>query len=524
MKIIHNFLGTAWFSVALLLGLFVAAYWVPLGAMVNTWATNDDYSYGFLVPFVSIYLFWDLRTRLKGMVFSANWAFFPGLVFFILLSIYGILGSSGHIARPAIPVLIFLIAGFCFGREFLKAMWLPLVFLVFMVPLPNMLDRTIGFFLKSISSKLGGALIKLSGISVHVSGNIIDLGVTKLQVVDACSGLRFVFPLLALGIIYAYFFERILWKKALCVFMTVPIAIVTNGIRIGITGILTEYFGPKVAEGFFHDFSGWAIFMFAFVFLLIFGQMLRMFSSKSKNTDKMPKPVQTLEKVYPERINPDVRISMGVTAVLLAAVFLLTLNAKVLPRIDLPSGMAGFPIQFGGWEGKTEKIEADIIRESGAEEAFSATYRSPVDGDVSLYIGYRGSAFLENENFFHSPTVCLPASGWTVLEESNRTITEIPFFGKLVVSRMIMEAMGSKTLVYFWFQTKDRVTHDKNINRFHLTMHAIRKDNTYDLFIRLITTIGNDGGLPAAEDRLHRFAREMMPVLRNFIGTNQNSQ
>ena len=134
-----------------------------------------------------------------------------------------------------------------------------------MVPVPAVLERTIGVFLKSVSSKMGGALIGLAGVSVHVSGNIIDIGATQLQVVDACSGLRYLFPLIALGILYAYFFEKVLWKRVVCVLATIPLAILMNALRIGITGILAKYLGVATAQGFFHGFSGWLMFVAAFV-------------------------------------------------------------------------------------------------------------------------------------------------------------------------------------------------------------------------------------------------------------------
>ena len=246
-------------AVALLV-LFVAAYWVPLRSMVNTWWTNEDYSYGFLIPIISLYLLWDRREVLRELSIGSSWVVFPVLLIFYLLALYGILGSSGNIAMPAVPILVLLFTAFVFGVDAVRRLFLPLVFLVFMVPVPAVLERTIGVFLKSVSSKMGGALISLAGVSVHVSGNVIDIGVTQLQVVDACSGLRYLFPLIALGILYAYFFEKVLWKRVLCVLATIPIAILMNALRIGITGILAKHLGVATAQGFFHGFSGWLIF------------------------------------------------------------------------------------------------------------------------------------------------------------------------------------------------------------------------------------------------------------------------
>ena len=124
-----------------------------------------------------------------------------------------LLGSSGNISMPSIPILIVLFAAFCFGWKALKEFIVPLGFLIFMIPVPAILERYLGLFLKNVSSRMGGAIIDMLNIPVHVSGNMIDLGVTQLQVVDACSGMRYIFALLALGVVYAYFFEKAAWKR-----------------------------------------------------------------------------------------------------------------------------------------------------------------------------------------------------------------------------------------------------------------------------------------------------------------------
>jgi exosortase len=180
----------AWFQATALFILFVAAYWVPLSAMVKIWYTDEDYSYGFLIPLVSAYIIWDKRKDLHTISTRTAWTVLPLLLLFVLVSIYGILGSSGNVSMPSLPILIILFTAFCFGIAAAKKMILPLGFLAFMVPVPAIIERTLGIFLKAAGSKMGGWLIGLFNISVHVAGNVIDIGVTQLQVVDACSGMR----------------------------------------------------------------------------------------------------------------------------------------------------------------------------------------------------------------------------------------------------------------------------------------------------------------------------------------------
>jgi len=490
-------------------------------AMVSIWWTDEDYSYGFLIPIISAYILWDKRDVIRKLHVKSSWAVLPGLIFFVLLSIYGILGSSGNISMPSLPILIILFAIFCFGWAAIKELIVPLGFLVFMIPVPAILERYLGLVLKSVSSRMGGAIIDALNIPVHVSGNVIDLGVTQLQVVDACSGMRYLFALLALGVVYAYFFEKATWKRIVAVLSTIPIAVITNGIRIGITGILTEKYGAAMAEGFFHGFSGWVLFMVAFACLFVVGRILALFPPKEKWRSKKSAAGEEGKEKVPEVAAGNINRAFYTSIGLMLIVGFLSLSTGVLPPVTIQGGIEKFPTAFAGWQGQSESVDPEIIIKSGAEESFSAFYQNGKRGPVSLYIGYRSTAFLSNENFFHSPTVCLPSSGWKIIGESTRVISNVPQFGNVKVTQLIMEEMGKQQLVYFWFQTKDKTTHDKNINRFHLTLHALKRDNTYDLFIRPIAPIYPGESIESAQQRMDGFVRDMMGALLKFLKENQ---
>jgi exosortase D (VPLPA-CTERM-specific) len=515
----HKLWDEAWFKACILFGLFIAAYWIPLKTIVNVWWTDEDYSYGFLIPLFSAYLLWEKRKVLRNIQFRTVWPALPFLIFFVLLSLYGILGSSGNISMPAIPILIILFTAFCFGMETIRRLIMPLGFLIFMIRIPPSIEGSLGLYLKQISSKLGGAIIALFNISVNVSGNIIDLGVTQLQVVDACSGMRYLFPLMALGVVYAYFFEKVIWKRVFCVLATIPIAVLTNTLRIGITGILTNYYGPKMAEGFFHNFSGWILFMVALACLFLLGRILAFFppeKSAIQLSDISEVNMQT-ESISSANTNLAFIISAG----LLVLVLIFSLSTKALPPVKIQGGIASFPLEFAGWQGRSEYVNPEIIIQSGAEESFNGIYRNDSGDVISLYMGYRSTAFLSNDNFFHSPTVCIPSAGWITRETSIHVIKGVPFFGDMKVIEMLIEKGWDKQLVYFWFQTKDKVTNNKDINRFHLAMHAIKRDNTYDLFIRPITPLQRNEPIGNAETRMDNFVRQMMGTMLGFLKERQ---
>ncbi len=504
----------------LLLLLFIAAYWTPLRGTAGVWFTNGDYSYGPFIPLISAYFIWEKRRQLQHVDIRGYWPALPLLLICVSLSLYGILGSSGNISRPAIPIAIILFTAFCFGKEVTRELFFPLIFLIFMVPPPAFLERTLGLHLKSVSSKLGGGLIKLCDIPVHVNGNTIDLGVTQLEVIDACNGIRYLFPLMAIGCVYVAFFEKAMWKKVVCVLATIPIAVFINGFRIGLTGLLMNHFGISVAEGFAHDFAGWAVFLASFILLFLLSRILALFPPKKDQPappNAQPPPEATRGSVT------DINQPFQVSVLVLLTMGALNWSTTALPPMNLRGGIASAPLEFAGWHGFPTPLDPETIEKSGAEESFLANYHNGRNETASLYIGYRSTAFLENENFFHSPTACLPSSGWNTITASTREITAVPAIGNLTVTAMVVENMGATLIVYYWFQTKNRSTADKDINRLHLTLHALKRDNTYDLFIRPIMHVMPGERIDDAKKRMDQFVREMTAALVPFLKKNVES-
>lgn len=515
-------------GILLLVASFLFCYRHVIVGLYQVWSTDENYSYAFLIPFISAYLIWEKRKLIAQTPVRTHWLGGAFFLFFLLVSIYGILGSSPSAVRPAIPLAILSITLFCFGKEMLKRLALPLTLLIFMIPLPTLFGTLIGNRLKLVSTRLGEIILRLTGVTVFVEGNIIDLGVTRLQVVDACNGLRYILPLLALGVLFAYFFEKSRWKQVVLVFSTIPIAVITNGIRIGITGILAERYGQKVADGFFHGFSGWLIFMFAFFMLFVFHFTLKaIFKTQTGHNQEDHKTVDTKKHSHKGGKLPETgwkhigRLPVLLCSVCLLLVGILSFATGELPPLRIKGSLASFPMVIEGWKGNIQRIEPDMVIKSGAQDALSAQYKDASGRMISLYIGYRESPFNESENFFHSPHVCLPSSGLKTLAFDTHRISNIPKFGDITVRRMVSERMGQRHLVYYWFQTKSQTSFDVNINRFHLAMHALTRDNTHDLFIRPITVLEKGETLEQAEARLDGFVRIMTGALLEFLAQRQ---
>jgi len=511
------------FLQTLLLGsAFLLCYWSTFTGIVHVWLTNDDYSHGFLILPVALYLAWTKRTQLRETRIEPYWPALGLFLFITLVAVYGILGSSPSAVRLTLPLMLLTIVLFCYGKGLSRLLLLPILFLFFMIPVPANIHSRLTWLLKLLSSQLALVFLRAFGISVYAEGNIIDLGYTQLQVMDACSGLRYIYSLLALALIYGYFFQRSWWKRVILLLSTVPMALIMNSFRITITGLVAEKWSPKVAEGFFHGFSGLLIFLVAVGFLYILNFLLNLLGSKeSANPDpRGQNPGRPNRPSPPAIINSqsrDNKVPVVLASALLLSVSLLSYSVGTMPPIRLTRGIEHFPLVIKEWQGRKNFIDPEIIRRSGAEEAFDATYINNRGEAINLYLGYRGSAFLESRGFFHSPDICLPAGGWRIKEKSLHLIEGIPYFKKFKVKRLVVEKLYMRKLVYYWFQTYKKVAYDVNINRFHLAWHAIRRDNTPDVFVRVITPIESETAIDRAEERMDGFVRQLEDILVAFL-------
>ena len=249
-------------------------YYSAFKSLVTEWIELPDFSHGFLIPFISLYFVWDRRDQLEELSASPTNAGLPVIVFGLVLFLLGNLASETFTMRFSFLVVLCGVTLFLLGWPYLKALLFPIAFLVFMIPIPSILMQKITFPMQLFASSVAEASLQALEIPVLREGNIIHLPHTTLEVAEACSGIRSLMSLLALGVIFAYFTKRKLWQRTVLVLACFPIAIVVNSLRVSATGILANSYGLSVAEGSFHDFSGYVLFIVAFGLLLGLGFLL----------------------------------------------------------------------------------------------------------------------------------------------------------------------------------------------------------------------------------------------------------
>jgi len=260
----------------LLAGSFAFLYRDVIAKLVNDWGTDDNYSHGFLIVPIALYFAWERRDRFNT---TARRSSILGLVLVIgSLGVLfaGVLGSELFLTRISLLGVFAGALWYLYGFPHLKVMLFPLAFLLLMIPIPAIIFNQIAFPLQLLASRFGEMALVASGIPVLREGNVIQLANTSLEVAEACSGIRSLISLLTLGIVYGYLMDPRIWVRVLLAFSAIPVAIAANGVRVAGTGIASHYYGSEAAQGFFHTFSGWLVFLVAFLMLSLLHRIIVM--------------------------------------------------------------------------------------------------------------------------------------------------------------------------------------------------------------------------------------------------------
>ncbi len=265
-----------WLAAAIALA-WLAVYYDVIRRLVDDWRVDENYSHGFLIPVISGYAIWAERERIFSTPTDPR--LLPGaalMALAVLMLFAGVLGAELYITRLSLVLSLAGLAVYFGGWLWLRRLLFPIGLLFFALPIPNIVFNQIAFPLQLIASDYATRLIKLFGIPALREGNVIELAQMKLQVVEACSGIRSLVSLAALAVVYVYFTETRWWRRIALVVAVVPIAIVANALRVAGTGVLAHYRGAQAAEGFLHNFSGLMVFLFAVLLLLGLVQLLNL--------------------------------------------------------------------------------------------------------------------------------------------------------------------------------------------------------------------------------------------------------
>jgi len=527
-----------WIKPAVYIVLLGGVYFSTLRWLITTDWSREDYSYSYLIPLIVLYLIWDKKDRLMEIPAESTWKGF--LLFAIGLAFFWLGELAGEFLTLYFSLWLVLI-GLCWmhlGWKKLKVISFALVMILPMFPLPHFLYDKVSFTLKLISSQLGVAMMQAYGMSAYREGNVIDLGFTQLQVVDACSGLRFLIPLIVLSVLLAYFFRAALWKKAFLVCSSIPLAIVTNSLRIALTGILYEIWGPKVAEGFFHGFSGWFIFMSSLVVLLAEMWILKRLPPRESpgsapvrsgpESDSQIENVnrpgdQSEENLADHQLEKDKSLrsfyrppQFLAAAILIGATLALSQGVEFREKVPITKPLDQFPLVIGEWTGARQGMEQKFIDSLDLSDYTIIDYKNNLGRQVNFYVAYYESQ--RKGESIHSPATCLPGSGWLFKQAGDVTLPIPDSHGDFMkVNRAFMAKGGFKQLSYYWFAQRGRVLTNAYQLKFYVFLDALTKQRTDGALVRIITPVYEFEEPEKAEARLQDFTRQLVPVLGEFI-------
>ncbi len=261
--------------------LLIAIYLRIAAKLVSDWYNFPDYSHGFLVPLFAGFLLWDRRDAVRQTKIEPSWAGVPLIVFGIVTVFFGVYGAELFLSRVSFVIIAAGLIWTFFGIAMLRVVRFPLAVLLLAIPFPAIIFNQITFPLQLLASQLASSLLPLLGVPVFREGNVIQLPVMKLEVAEACSGIRSLMSLFTLAVFYGYFLEKTTLRRWILALASIPIAVAANALRIVGTGLCVQYWDPSKGEGFFHEFSGWVMFVISLGFLYLLHRTMKSFAPRA---------------------------------------------------------------------------------------------------------------------------------------------------------------------------------------------------------------------------------------------------
>lgn len=265
-----------WLPAGLLAALVIALYFRIGIKLVTDWYNIADYSHGFLVPLFSVFLLWDRRKQIARTPVSQSWAGLFLIIFGLITLILGVYAADLFTSRISFVILLGGLVWTFLGRAMLRELLFPILILLLAIPFPAIVFNQITFPLQLLASKFASMILPLLGVPVLQEGNVIQLPIMKLEVAEACSGIRSLMSLFTLAVFYGYFLERTTGRRFILALASIPIAVAANVVRIVGTGLCVQYWDPEKALGFFHEFSGWVMFVVSLGCLYLVHRLMRL--------------------------------------------------------------------------------------------------------------------------------------------------------------------------------------------------------------------------------------------------------
>jgi exosortase D (VPLPA-CTERM-specific) len=508
----------AWILLATSIAAAILAVKSGLFLMMNWLLDRPEYSHGIIIPFIAAFLVWQRRDQIERMPFTGSWAGVAVVIFGIALGAVGKMSALFTIEHYSVVIVLLGLVLTLTGWPVFRLLQVPLLILFFMVPLPEFLYQNVSAALELLSSRIGVWFIRLAGISVYLEGNVIDLGVYKLQVAEACSGLRYLFALMTIGFLMAYLFKTSWWKRWLLFLSSIPIAILMNSFRVGTIGIMVEHWGVGMAEGFLHEFQGWVVFMVSGAIMLLEMMLLSRVGAqrgpwREQFGLEFPAPTPRFPPATDRRVPTALYISTALLVIVAVASLSLPERSELIPQRQ---SFDRFPVSIGDWTGRREALDPIYMGELMLDDYYLGDFSRGRESPINVYVAWYDSQRAGRSA--HSPRSCLPAGGWQIQSFTQRDVPDVTAGREpLRVNRALIQLGAQQQLVYYWFQQRGRVITNEYVAKWFLFWDALTQNRTDGALVRLVVALPPGRTPEATDQQLTDFSAAIAPVLAPYI-------
>jgi exosortase D (VPLPA-CTERM-specific) len=502
---------------ALVIGAFCILIFLfrdSLGFMLARWQ-SVEHSHGFLVPLVVIALL-GWRAESQSDLADGNGACIGVLlvIFSLALLLFGELGAVYTVSQSGFVIGLCGLLLSLGGLRRFPMLWLPSLFLLFMVPLPPFLLNQIIATLQLAAASLGMLLIRATGLTVILEGNFIDVGAYQASVVEGSSSVRMVLPLFFLAASLAVLFRWRWWERVLLLVLAVLTVVGVGAVRLGVTCLLAEHRDVATADAFLRGTAGLPLYLGCIgMFLLPVWWLVqrRQGGIAAAFALKWPATGWVDRSLAPGR-----PLSVVVAMLVLCALVSLVVSRPPM-RSPERASLDGFPQQLGDWQGSAGYVDPAALASLDLDDHLMANYRRPEDRfPVSLWVAWYDSQVYGAS--VHSPLACLPGAGWQVESVSRVVLAGSGQGGEpLSVNRAIIALGAERHLVYYWFSQRGRNLTSEYLVKWFIFQDVLLTQRSDGALIRLITPFSDAASLVEADQRLTAFARDAVPVLRDFV-------
>ncbi len=490
--------------------VFAFAFYYPSSLELwNTWQSIDEYSHGPMMLMIAVYYLYKRREMLSFPQTSGR---LLGVIILLLgLGLFLMALKANIMSATHVSFLIVLLGGgmIAGGYRYASYLSVPLILVLFVIPPPYFLNANLSWRLQLLSTDVSVTALRFIGVSVFQNGNVIDLGLRQLEVAEACSGLRYLYPMLGLGVLVGFIFNTPWWKKILFVLCAAAIAVGINILRIFVIGVLVEYADLSVSDGFLHFFEGWVYFIISFVIMM--GMCWMIMSSKERDSLGYTPKLPAIEK--PQYLNlQTVYGAAGIIVVGGGLVITQWINGltSVIPERE---SFQQFPRNYLGRQATTEimpVLQQEIL---ALDDYFLGTYEAKDKLPINLFVAYYKEQSAGRTP--HSPRVCVPAGGWEIekLDETEITINGVAF----PVNRVIIKKGTFRQLLYYWFQQRGDEVANEYKAKLDLLVGSLTSRRTDGALIRWHIPVPDESKLDESEQELKEFISAAMQDMPRFV-------